>query len=169
MKKLIIIAAILTAAVACQAASVTWKYTGTSSEVGYSVYLFANEVAAKYETFAALTAASLDSATVQSKKVGPKTSYVTPETTTAGSSITKGSSLYFVIIENSSATTYKYGMVDAASYIYDPDNQESSPGALNFASAALASPGTIGSVPEPTSGILLMLGVAALALRRKQA
>ena len=41
--------------------------------------------------------------------------------------------------------------------------------AFGLTSASFANSGTIASVPEPTSGILLLVGIAGLALRRKRA
>ena len=40
--------------------------------------------------------------------------------------------------------------------------------ALSLAAGAFTNSGEIADVPEPTSGLLLLLGVAGLALRRKQ-
>ena len=80
----------------------------------------------------------------------------------------------------------------AAGLVYDPGNQETSPGSKDMTTIAeLAKafggggdnppgpgpddpptpgpgPGGDGDVPEPTSGILLMIGGAALALRRRR-
>lgn len=169
MKKLILAAAVIGLAVVSQAASVTWKYTGSSADTGYTVYLYATAVAATYTSFDALTTASIDSAVVTTKKVGPKTTYVTPEVTSGATGITKTSTLYFVLIEDSSATTYKYGSVDVSgkNYVYDPDALEAAGDTLPLTSANFTSTGTI-AVPEPTSGLLLFLGVAGLALRRKR-
>ena len=80
-----------------------------------------------------------------------------------------GDALYFAIISDSSATEYKYGTVSTSGLVYDPGAQQTSPGAMKISNASLTSVGSIGqAVPEPTSGLLLLLGMAGLALRRKQ-
>lgn len=50
---------------------------------------------------------------------------------------------------------------------YDYEAGSNSPGTFGFTS--FANSGTIASVPEPTSAMLLVLGMAGLALRRKRA
>ena len=80
---------------------------------------------------------------------------------------------YYVIVSASDATSYTYYKADMSAKVYDPNNQESSPGAFNSVSAAtILSSGTsanFAAVPEPTSGLLMLLGVAGLALRRRRA
>ena len=46
---------------------------------------------------------------------------------------------------------------------------QSNSGVINDASKGYAGAGWYGAVPEPTSGLLLLLGVASLALRRRRA
>ena len=172
MKKVMIAAAIVACAMISNAASVTWKYTGAAEDVGSTVYLFTASVSNQYDSFADLIKGAVSSATVASKKVGPKTTYVTPDTVAAADSITKTGSLYAVLVSGDSATTYKYGTLDAASLVYDPNNQETSPGTFAMTTASFTSSGTIGGtspIPEPTSGLLMILGMAGLALRRRRA
>ena len=82
----------------------------------------------------------------------------------ATTEIGSASSIMFVIFENNTiADGNAYHMTDAmttAGYTYTPP--ESIPGVLEFEATAFA-------VPEPTSGLLLLLGVAGLALKRKRA
>ena len=54
---------------------------------------------------------------------------------------------------------------DVSAYDYEAGNP--SPGTFTFTS--VPNTGTIASVPEPTSGLLLLVGIAGLALRRKRA
>lgn len=154
------------AAVCANAATVDWKYTGTAAEQGYTVYAFTSAVAAQYDTFDDLIAsASTYTGTVNPVSGRTGTTYYTNPTSLTGVSDT----LYLVVVSGSSATEYKYGSVSTAGYTYNPDAQETSPGALNVLASAISNTGTIGSVPEPTSGLLLLLGVAGLALKRKRA
>ena len=67
-------------------------------------------------------------------------------------------------------STFYYATLDTTGFAYDPGMQ--SPGTLTFSADATPSPwstATVGAVPEPTSGLLLLIGVAGLALRRRRA
>lgn len=84
-------------------------------------------------------------------------------------SISKTSAdVYFVIVSGTDATGYNYVKVDLSGYAYE--GAESAPGKyLTTADTLLAgTSGTFGAAPEPTSGLLLLLGGASLALRRKR-
>ena len=79
---------------------------------------------------------------------------------------------YYVIVSSADATSYTYYKADMSALVYDPDNQESSSGTFNANAATMLSSGTsanFAAVPEPTSGLLMLLGVAGLALRRRRA
>jgi len=166
MKKLVLFGAVALAAACSNAAAVAWSYTGTADQVNYTVYAFSSAVAAQYDTFADLIAsASAATGTVTAHSGRTGTTYYTADTTLSG----VADKLYLVVVSGSDATEYKYGSVSTSGYTYDPDNQESSPGKLSVLAASISSTGTIGAVPEPTSGLLLLLGVAGLALKRKRA
>ena len=166
MKKLIMMGVVALAAVCARAASVDWNYVGTADQAGYTVYAFSSAVAAEYETFADLIAnASAYTGTVTAHTGRTGTSYFTDDTSLSGA----GGTLYLVVVSGSDATTYKYGSVSTAGYVYDPDAQESSPGTLSIPASSITSTGTIGAVPEPTSGLLMLIGIAGLALRRRRA
>ena len=168
MKKIMI--ALVAVGVVClaKAASVDWTYTGVAANNGYSLYLFTTAVSDSYESFNALIAGAIDNGTVVKKTVGPKTSYTMASRTASNASIDASATLYYVLIADSKAETYKYGSVAASALVYDPGAQQTSPGALMLNNASFTSTGTISSVPEPTSGLLLLVGMAGLALRRKQ-
>lgn len=167
MKKIMVAAVAIAISAFARAATVDWGYTGSSTEVGYTVYLYTAAVASEYNSFDALIADSFASATVESKKVGPKTTYKIADNSVADNDL--GTTLYYVLVSNSEATTYSYGSSNISAFTYDPGNQETSPGSLALTSANFSSSGTITSVPEPTSGLLILLGMAGLALRRRRA
>ena len=170
MKKLIIVAVAMCAAIVTNAAAVAWQVSSaTADQKDYSVYVFASAVADKYDTFDALIANAVGSAgTIAEKSGRTGKTYSMASALTAQSDDLTGT-LYAVLVSGSDAKDYIYGTIDASSKIYYPDQQQASPGTLTFSTSALTSSGTIGAVPEPTSGLLMLLGIAGLALRRRRA
>ena len=176
MKKIMITIAAVAFATMAKAATVDWGYTGQATEVGYTVYLYTSEIASSYESFDQLIGSAFASGTVVMKQVGPNKSYKIADNSVASSSL--GDTLYYVLVSGSDATTYVYGSSDVSNYIYDPNQQQTSPGALALKTSNFTNSGTIGgssgggdtpNVPEPTSGLLMLVGLGALALRRKRA
>ena len=169
MKKILALA-ILAIAGFAHAASIDWKYTGTADDVGKTVYLFTSAVSDKYDTFGDLGAKSFTDGIVTSKKVGPKTSYLVATQSADSETLLKSTdTLYAVIISGADAKDYRYGTISTDGLVYDLSQQETSLGVLDVQGSVFTSAGTIGqAVPEPTSGLLLLLGMAGLALRRKQ-
>ena len=177
MKKLVVIAAVVAAVVSAKAASVDWTVTATSAEVGYTVYLLTS--IGDYADTAALAEASVGSATVASMGRGK---YGTPTTTTTSSAVTKDSmkDAYYAIVSSADATSFNYvSLGDLSGSVYDASNQESSPGTYGGKTAAQILAGTSKNftggggggtdpIPEPTSGLLLLVGASILGLRRKR-
>ena len=169
MKKLTLMISAVALAMGIQAASVDWKVSGTAKTENYNVYLLSS-IADSYESVADIASAALISGTIA--KNG-RNYYATG--TAASEAITKDSmkEVYWVIVDGSGApTTYNYVKTDLSGYVYDPDNQESWPGFFQSVTAAdmlAGSSGSFGAVPEPTSGLLVLLGMAGLALKRKRA
>ena len=171
MKKLLIIAVAAMAVASAKAASVDWNVAGTADQENYTVYLLTS-LADSYASVSEIAAAAVDSATIV--KNGRK--YSTGDQTAHGDAVTAASmaNAYYVIVASASATTYTSYGVNMSSLVYDPDNQETSSGSFDSVDAAtIISSGTTKSysspVPEPTSGLLLLLGMAGLALKRKRA
>ena len=168
MKKLIMIVAVVAGVISAQAASVNWKVTGTSAETGYSVYL----LAAAPETFASV--ADLAAAAVGTGSIAKNgRTYDTGVVSSAADSITATSmaNAYFVIVKSADASEYTYLKQDMSASVYDPANQESAKATFAASSSAILAGTTaqFQSVPEPTLGLLMLLGVAGLALRRRRA
>ena len=169
MKKLTLMIGVIALAMGVQAATVNWQVTGTTATVNYNVYLLTS-IADSYESVADIANAALISGTIA--KNG-RNYYASG--TAASQAITKDSmkEVYWVIVDGSGApTSYNYVKTDMSAFVYDPNNQESSPGYFDSVTAAnmlAGSRGSFGAIPEPTSGLLVLLGMAGLALKRKRA
>ena len=170
MKKLAIVIAMATLAISVKAASVDWKVNGAAAQENYSVYLLTS-LESSYASVDALAAAAVGSATIT--KSGRN--YTTGTVTSADASITKASmeNAYLVIVSSSSASSYNYVKADLSAYTYDVNAQETAPttpfGGFTAAQLAAGTSANFAAVPEPTSGLLMLLGVAGLALRRRRA
>lgn len=191
MKKLIIALAVGAMGIAANAASFTWTTAGrlydgsgnTGSDYyakGQTAYLmFAStitqaDLVSSFNSNAATAQATVTSGKVTSATVNSegKIEVATPFT----SSVTESQTAYFVIFANDKM--YVSGTRAAPYNSLDPDEV----GAINFAAETSLSRATLeaangystagwytASVPEPTSGLLMLLGMAGLALRRRRA
>ena len=153
MKKLLVLAAIIVAGVAANAASFKWAAAnvyGSDGSTKYSgtAYLYCDALGSD-----ALSSASVTSGTIAST------------TFEVGSAVATTSYDFYFVIEDAgkeftsatkSAVASATGTANIAFGNMASQTQDSS----NWGGSA---------VPEPTSGLLMLLGVAGLALRRKRA
>ena len=172
-------------AVAANAAAVTWMSgtvldpTGATANKNVTAYLWVID-ATTYDTFAANTTGAAMSDAVYAA-YGSKLSdaYATTTTTKKGiANLTddskaygEGNSAYGVIL-------YTYGSGDDLQFMgnvgkvtFDSAMDVESAGmSLNLlGTSSTATAWSTAAVPEPTSGLLLLLGMAGLALKRKRA
>ena len=87
----------------------------------------------------------------------------------ASEGVTTDGTMFWVVFTDGSMDAGKAIQWTAATDISAYDFEAGSPAPGTFGVASFANSGTIASVPEPTSGILLLIGMAGLALRRKRA
>lgn len=166
MKKLVMMLALALAVVSAKAASVDWQMNATASDVGTTVYLLT--ALGDYADTAALQAAAVDSGTVASLGRGK---YGIAKSTAAGDSVTSSADFFFAVVA-SDGKSFNYVAANLGGSVYDPNAQQSSPGVFSSIDVAAVAAGTSksfgGDVPEPTSGLLLLVGGAMLALRRRR-
>ena len=184
MKKLIVAMCAAMIGLATQAGTVSWSFSWATDASGNDLtsgtaYLMAESVMSKSAADAALTAKTFDTA----KALGD-TSIVTDAAKGAHGgadttvSLTGSQSFYVVLVSGdnygiTASTTKTIATVGPTSvpfYELSDDSGVSSltwkPGGISGGSGGGG--GGSGGVPEPTSGLLLLVGGAMLALRRKQ-
>ncbi len=183
MKKLLMMIGAAVLAFSVNAASMSWKtYTGqyvyqsgtTTKLSGATAYLFDASVIAQ--------SALLDGILNEGKAITSYTSLANATTTSTGAiaatdanPATGDITVYFAIVNGedvfiSSTVTGTVPETGALSAQFKGLNSPSKADAVEFASAAsYTGAGWYTAVPEPTSGLLMLLGVAGLALRRRRA
>ena len=174
MKRLILMAVVAISAGFANAASFNWKLTTGSDYLGMNVYAVSGSTAtsilaacqstdsAKWtDVFSGFTSATVAGTGSRANAAG------------ASDGIAANDTLVFVIVDGAVANGSKYWVVNDYSipdtYVYEPPNTPSATATIALSTQGTAGSGTFTAVPEPTSGLLMLLGVAGLALRRRRA
>ncbi len=182
MKKLIMAIAVAALAAATQAAVIAWK-TGTGNQVylmnstdragGLAVYLFADTVTQDSVLEAVRSGAKLSSLAYKATSTTQSTGAINSSFTANAGDTFSG---YFAILATVDGADYLY--ISSVASATAPTTgtgtaiyKEKAASQLAASSGTYSGAGwyTTAAVPEPTSAMLLVLGVAALALRRKRA
>lgn len=188
MKKLMIIAAVVCAAIASQAASFNWK-TGAANQVYVmnttdklstgTAYLFDAAAVTQQTVIDAFlagtsiaTLSSIDNSSVASGVIAAKTGADMFDWGNPGQTL----NAYFAVLANVEGQDYLYlsttangGALESGFTTLQFKEKATSQLAAMDASAGFQTAGWYQSVPEPTSGLLMLLGMAGLALRRRRA
>lgn len=184
MKKLFVLVAVAALALAGRAASVDWSMTvsgkgGAWTGAGAYVMSFngsdydavinlltvagSDDMAAALGEYALALGAGGTSAAVTSSRGSAKASGTSDGFT--------GDTLFWVVFTDGSMDGGKSiswtEATSLAGYTYEAGN--ASPDMLGLNASSFAHSGTIADVPEPTSGLLMLVGLAGLALRRRRA
>ena len=183
MKKLIMTVAIVCAAVATQAASIAWDAnwivdgTGTDLASG-SAYLLTTGGYAMDSAIADLTAGKFDATKAElNADIAWSDDFGASVSKTGASELTGNQAFYMVIVSGKnfmvtdtiSATMKDLG--DTGVMFGDLSTYNDATGGYDslYKWQTVQEQPSTGDVPEPTSGLLLLVGAAALALKRKQA
>lgn len=169
MKKLMIILAAVALAGVTQGASVSWKLSTGSTYASMKVYgLTGTTSEAVLTAFSSTTAADW---TAVVEGFDPVTAGTGSRGNANGKSVgvTDGDKIVFAIIDgdivegNKFYVTTEYTIPSGATF------EPPATGTAQTIAVSLAGSGTFTAVPEPTSGLLMLLGMAGLALRRRRA
>ena len=182
MKKILISATLILFGLMCNAAAVTWSVTsiqatpaGTTPTDSWICYVLAGDT---YNTFVAYGTVGEKLDYIAKNNLGSASLLYNGRNKTYTASVKEGSysassvaSGYMVIFDAANIENAKYmAYTTVQNATVGPTGADATSNFGTF-DAAMSKDGSSGSwapVPEPTSGLLILLGMAGLALRRKQ-
>jgi hypothetical protein len=189
MKKLIVFAACAMLAAVTQAAAVGWSLAGATSYAGdaYKFFVIGQNGATSIATITALLDAGTDTSSyaLGSGTIAANGSASVPATTAGAPTLGEGTYTGFFVVFDSATPasgSANYAVVSGASTLTKTIGSSTATVAFasgnassilnnssNWKSFGPTSGGGGGDGPEPTSGLLLLVGAGILGLRRKRA
>ena len=183
MKKLVVFAACTMLAAVTQAAAVGWSLSGANSYANdsYQMFVIGQKGATDIATIVALLDAGKDTSSYAfGSGAISSTGLATVTAASSGKTLDAGTyTAFFVVFDDASpaAGSANYAVISGAANLtktigattasmqFVAGNQSTY---LNDTKNWKSFGPTSGGVPEPTSGLLLLVGAGMLALRRKQ-
>ena len=182
MKKLSFMFAAVALAASVKAASVSWTCTNVKNNKGEpinGVAYFINAATLSQDDFKKLDSAekfnnALGNTYSFTSSDAGKYTHAAVDNAVLGLTDASASQAYLVIFDTATITdTSKYYMTEVKSFdaLGGTETQQVKWGSQSTASQAAGAWANVKpeAVPEPTSGLLMLLGMAGLALRRKRA
>ena len=187
MKKLMIAACAIALAGVVQAASYTWSSTGTvytydsadpdwpTVAAGTTAYFVFASAYSQADLVSDFSGNSVNYTKLSALGNGTINADGGVNATAATGDYTSNQTAYFVVFQDaehmfvSDTTTAAYNALTAANVAFDSAQVDDVWSDTPFQASAGYQGGGWYAVPEPTSGLLMLLGMAGLALRRKRA
>lgn len=182
MKKLMMLAVAIALAFAGQAASVNWKLNVAGQGdawKGAGAYVMAFNGSDYDAVINLLTVTGSDNMATDLGKYALASAGMSQfdVSSNRGTAITKdsasagvtGDKMFWVVFTEGSMDAKSAIQWTAATDVSANKYEAGSPSPGTFTFTAVPNVGEIASVPEPTSGLLLLLGMAGMALRRRRA
>ena len=152
------------------AARIDWAVTDVTSGDIYSNLYLLTEVQDYYQNESAIAISNDD---LGMKGAGTTLLWEGTglTTTTYGDGVSALKDYYVVLVPRAEYVWFSVKVGDLSEFIYDTSLGETSPGVYELSMTLFdgAEKRQFGAIPEPTAGLLALLGLAALALRRKSA